>query len=105
MTDKKVKIAVAVEVGKSSRCRPVAMAAQAATLGDIVKRTVTLVMIKRVRAPAGDKEVGVPIVVIIAHGNPVSISAGRLRQTGSYGDIFKRAITLVVIETIALLCR
>ena len=44
-----------------------------------------------------------PIVVIIAHGNPVSISTGHLRQTGSYGDVFKRAITLVAKETIALL--
>ena len=82
MADVEVEVAVVVQVGEGGRCRPVAIAAQAGPVGDVLERPVPAVAIEGVRSPAGDEEVGMAVVVEVADGHAVSVTAlssGRCR--------------------------
>src|SRR5687768_16947649 len=98
MCDKKVQLSVAVIIHPGA-AGPIAgtRMQQTRSLGDIDEFTVTLITEQKVLAPTGDKDVVEPIVIVIADRDsrcPHTASQARLR-----GDVFERAVAVVVIKT------
>ena len=69
VADVEVEVAVAVEVGECRRGGPVAVAAQAPSLGDVLEGAIAPVAVEGIATPACDEEVGSSVVVDVANGH------------------------------------
>src|SRR5579862_1172647 len=67
-------------------------------LGDILKRSVAAVVVKKVPVHPRNKDVGIPIVVIICNGNSHGIAF--TSDSGFFGYIGERAVTIVAKKTV-----
>ncbi len=103
MANIKVEIAVVVEIGEGRRGRPVAITGKTGLLGDVFERAVAAVAIKRIRPKACDEQVGMAVVVIISHGDAVSIPARHGGDARCFGHVLERAVTSIAEEMIARL--
>ncbi len=75
MADVEIKVAIAVEIGEGRRRGPVAIAAEARLAGDVLEPAVTPVAVKCVGTPAGHEQVGPAVIVEVARGHAVAITA------------------------------
>ena len=102
MADVEVEVAVAVEVGEGRRGRPVAVAAQA-RVGSVTssKRAVAPVAVEGVGPPAGDEQVGVAVVVVVADGDAVAVAPGQPAMPDALGDVLERAVAPVAEQAVA----
>ena len=69
----------------------------------IAERSVAIVVIQRVAVDAGDKDVGVSVVVVVADGN-TNIKPGAL-QSGSFGYVGERPVAVIAKEMVRVLRR
>src|ERR1017187_7170019 len=90
-----VEITVGVEIGEDGRSRPVAVAIQPRLPGYVVEAAFPRVAIECIGPPAGDEEVGPAVVVVIADGDSVAVTAGKRRNTGAFGDVFESTVSPV----------
>ena len=102
VADVQVEVAVAVEVGEGRGGRPVAVAAQAGGLGDVLEGAVAPVAVEGIRPPSGDEQVGVAVVVDIADGDAVAVAAGEGGDPGGFGGVLECAIAAVVEEAVVV---
>ena len=70
MADVEVEVAVVVQVGKRRRGGVVARAGQAGALGDVLEGAIAAVAVERVGLQPGHEQVGVAVVIVVAHGTP-----------------------------------
>ena len=101
MADVEIQVAVVVQVGEGRRGRPVAIAPQPGRGRHILERAVPAVMVKGIRPPAGDEEVGAAIVIVVAHGHAVAIPLGRAGQARGLGDVLEAAVPAIPKEAVA----
>ena len=102
MADVQVEVAVAVEVGERGGGRPVAVAAEAGGVRGVLEGAVAAVAVKGVGPPAGDEQVGVAVVVDVADGDAVAISAGEGGDPGGFGGVLEGAVAAIVEEAVAV---
>ena len=101
MADVKVEVAVVVQVGEGGRGGPVAIAAEAGAIGDILEGPVASVAVKGVRSPAGDEEVGTAVVVEVADGHAMAVTSLHPGDAGPFGGVFKCAVAAVAEQPVA----
>ena len=101
MADIKVEVAVVVEVGPCGGSWPVAVAGESCGRGRVFEASAAPVVEKGVRAPAGDEEVGAAVVIIVADGNAVAVTAGERGQTGLLGHVVEVSVAAVAEEPVA----
>ena len=101
VTDIQVEVAVIVNIGKRRRGRPVAVATKSRGRGHVFERRIASVVIKGVRAPAGHKEVGMSVVVVISYGNTVPVPSWKRLDFRPGRVIIKSAIAPVPKQPIA----
>src|SRR4030095_8432586 len=94
---KKIEPAVAVVINPCSACRPPSPA-NTGLLRDIGKRAVAVIVIEKIAAVTGDKQIGVPVVVIVSSGHSHAKTAAL--ESRGFSDIFKSAIRLLAVKPI-----
>ncbi len=103
MADVEVEVAVAVEVGERGRGRPIPVAAQARREWWRPRSGRLPVAIERIGPPAGDKEVGPAVVVVVADSYAMAVAAGKRGDPGALRDIFKRAVAAIAEQAVAVI--
>ena len=101
VADIEVEVAVVVQVGPGRRRRPVAVAAEPGTRGDVLEAAVAEVVVEGIGPPSGDEEVGAAVVVVVADGDPVPVAAGQRGQAGRGGGVLEPAVAAVAEEAVA----
>jgi hypothetical protein len=94
-------VPVVVEPGCPDRPRLLARGRRPRDTGlacDIGKRAVPVVPVERVVVHAGDEQVGVAVVVVVARGHAHVVAGSGDR--GPLGDVRERAVAVVVIEAV-----
>jgi hypothetical protein len=76
---------------------------EARLVGDVCKCTVPVVVIERIPMDSGDEQVGIAIVIVVAHGDAVVVSSAG--QVGLFGYIGKDTVAVVAKEPILVLRR
>ena len=71
---------------------------EAGLFRDVGERAVAVVVIERVLAPVGHKEVVETVVIVVPDAN--SLAPTRARETRLPGDVGKRAVAVVVIQMV-----
>src|SRR6202034_2854575 len=87
-----VEVAVVVEIGERGRGWPVAIAPETRTIRDVLEGSITMIPVKSIRSPAGNEEVGVPVVVEVADGHPVAVASFHLSDPRLFRGILEGAI-------------
>src|SRR5579863_1634565 len=77
--------------------------AQSGFRGDVGKRAVAIVVVKSVAVDAGDEDVFVAIVVVVANGHANVVASAR--QSGFFGDVGEVAVAVVFEETVGVFWR
>ena len=101
---KQIQIPIVVQIRKVGPHRPlrhaVLIVAHHGDQGDVAKGPVAVVPIEKVsHTVIGDKQIRVPVVVVIAEGNPHALSQG-VKQAAHPGDVGEGPIALIPIEHI-----
>ncbi len=102
MADIEVQVTIAVEVSEGGRGWPIAIAGQAGRARHILKPPVTSVAIECVRMPARDKQVGSAIVVVVAHGDSMTVPPRKRADARAVGDVFKGAVAAIAKQPVAV---
>ena len=95
MTNVKVEVAVAVEVGEGSRSWPVSITIQSGPSRRVLEGAVTTVVVQGVGPPSGHEEVGMAVVVIVADRDAMAIPPRHAGDSRPVGDVLERAIPAV----------
>ena len=106
--DKKIEKAVVVYIDPSSANGPqraifLVGLREAGCFGDVGERAVAIVVVERVAVDAGDKDVFVPVVIVIADGDTDIVSGSS--EASLFGDVGKRAISVVAEEPVPIFGR
>ena len=101
MADIKVEIAIAIEISEGSRGWPVSITAQPSALGHVLERPITPVAQQPVAAPPGQEQVGMAVVVVIGHGDAVTIGPGELGQAGTMSHVSECAVATIPEQAVA----
>ena len=103
MADVQVEVAVVVEIGEGRRGGLVAGAGQAGARGDVLEGPVAAIAVERVGLQAGDEQVGMPVVVVIAHGDAQAVTPppGDRGDSGFLGHVLEGAVAAVAKEPVA----
>src|SRR4051812_29858637 len=97
MIDEKIQMTVAIVIDpRAARAVAHSRMQKAGLFRDIRKRAVAIVVKQNILAPAGNKEVVEPVVVVVAYGNAGRPNAAA--QSGLRGYVFERAVAIVVIK-------
>jgi hypothetical protein len=96
---KQVEFAVAIVVNPGTAGPPMgSIPADTGLPGDVGEGSITVVVVKHILTPIGDKRVLKPVVVIVAHAN-----TGRptgTEQAGFCGHIGQGAISIVLVQPV-----
>ena len=101
MANVEVEVAIAVKVGPRRGRRPVAVAPQAGAIGQLFELAVPAIMQEAHPPPTRDEEIRPAVVVVVAHGHPVSVASGCPRDSCTLADIFKRAVPPIAEQAVA----
>ena len=103
MADIEVEVAVVVEIGKRRGCGSVASSGQSRTRGDVLEGSIAAIVVKRVGLQAGYKQVGMPVIIVVAHRYSLAVTPppGDRRDSGLLGHVVENAVAAVAKETVA----
>ncbi len=95
-----VKVAVLVIIKPCRAGGPSPFIGYASLGGDIGKRSVAIIMVKDRSVIAGNIEIRITIVIVVAHGATLSVEA-LTAHARFFGDIGKCAVSIIAIERAA----
>src|SRR5262249_9946313 len=81
--------------------RPVAVAAQSRPARRVLEGPVAAVVVEGIRPPPGHEQVGLAVVVVVAHGDAVPISAGERGEPRGAGDVLEGPVAPIAEEAVA----
>ena len=100
VADIEIEVAVVVQVGPRRRGRPVAVAAEPRTRGGVLEATMAEVVVKGIGPPSRDEQIRAAVIVVVADGDPVPITAGQRGQAGRGGGVLEPAVAAVAEEAV-----
>src|SRR5712692_8123402 len=95
-----IKESIAIQINPCSACRP-ATASDGGFLRHIGESAIAIVVIKLVPAVRSNVQILIAVIVVIPYG--YSHAVARSLQTGLLGNVFERAVCLLVIQPIPIL--
>ena len=95
-----IEVAVTVQVGPGCRGRPVAVAAKPDLWGHVLEPAVTAVVVKGVGPPSRDEQIRKAVIVVVAHSNAETVTAGHLGQAGRGGGVLEPAVAAVAEKAV-----
>src|SRR5271165_5264301 len=110
--DEKIEQAVVVHVDPGSRNCPVSSKLRIGTVqarvqsrfyGHVTKRTVAVVVVERAVVQAGNKEIGVAVIIVVCYGDAHVVA--RASQASRVGHVGEDAVTVVAKQAIAVFGR
>ena len=100
MADIKVEVSIIVEVGPCRGGGPVAIAPESGRGGRVLEAAPAQVVIKGIRPPAGDEQIGTTVVIEVADGDTLAVTAGEPGQSGRVGHVYEAAVAPVAEESV-----
>ena len=77
MTNIEVEITVVIQVGKCGGGGPVAITAQAGTLGDVFEGSVTTIAVQDIAPPSCEEQIAMAVVVDVGDRNAMAVTTGQ----------------------------